>query len=280
MIKNIVGSIAASTRALFSRWPALLVMIALYLAMLAAVYIFFTTREATVGQLVVNLLAPLAAIVLFFVLQAMAARFSIEQRAGGLLLSSLKSIGAMLAVTIPIVLLIWLILYLAGDIQESVKPAVQQAARAVPGRIKNVARPQQPVPWPVVVTTTIEYVLLLLALPLLAIQNWISAGRHGLAVATKSTWRNVVYAFAPSSVITYLAGFLVFAVAPYLLLSSTTHASNAWVEAGLFGLRLLAGSLLVLIGWVVTVGALARLRETAAPASELGEGTEHAPASA
>jgi hypothetical protein len=63
-------------------------------------------------------------------------------------------------------------------------------------------------------------------------------------------------AFAPRSVLIYIAGFLIFGVAPYFLLFKTTSTKHAWLELSLLVARLVAVFALTLFGWAITVRAL------------------------
>ena len=66
-------------------------------------------------------------------------------------------------------------------------------------------------------------------------------------------------AFSPQSVLIYIIGFLIFAVVPYFLLFRTTPNKHAWLELVLLGARVAAVFALTLLGWVITVKAIALL---------------------
>jgi hypothetical protein len=117
----------------------------------------------------------------------------------------------------------------------------------------------RPLDWASVAIRAIEYLVLLVILPLTAIRLWLSAAREGLKVTVKNLHRIVAKSLAPDSVITYAVGFVVFAVAPYLLIVAKTPAGSAWVEGGLVGARLALAALLSIIGWVVTIGGIGEL---------------------
>jgi hypothetical protein len=53
-----------------------------------------------------------------------------------------------------------------------------------------------------------------------------------------------------------MAGFLIFGVAPYLLLFRVTPTKHAWLEISLLVVRLAVVFALTLFGWVITVRAL------------------------
>src|ERR1043165_252898 len=105
------------------------------------------------------------------------------------------------------------------------------------------------------IATTLRYLLIGVVAPLLAIQLWIATSDKRLRrlgqVLTKT--------FAPHSVLVYACGFLIFAVAPYLLLRKSLATERAWLEISLLTLRLAASATLMLVGWVTTVGAISIL---------------------
>src|SRR2546423_15627321 len=74
MIKDSFNAIGASARELFRNWRGLALLCALYLALLACVYVFFATGVATVWQLVLSAAAALLTL-LFFLLQSVVANF-------------------------------------------------------------------------------------------------------------------------------------------------------------------------------------------------------------
>jgi hypothetical protein len=278
MIKQILKSIAASTRLVFKRWPAALLLLLIDGALAAATYLFFSTREATVGQVLLSLMLPLLAVMLFFVLQTMIARLGSEANTPRLIAESLRDFWKLILISIPIIAVAWLIIYVAGRIEESFTPAVQQATRTLPAKPRNPVRPAgSSVPWQVTLTTTVKYVLLLVAIPLAAVHLWLRTAREGLKIAVKTSGRLLGHAFGARSVLVYALGFVVFGVLPYFLLFTRTPANNAWVEAGFLGARLLIAGLLSLIGWAITVCALGDLRAETSTADELHQGTEHAP---
>lgn len=65
-----IKAIIAAVRSLFGHRRSLLLMLAVYAGLLTAIYLFVSTREATVSQLVLTLVTVIAAPALFFVLQA------------------------------------------------------------------------------------------------------------------------------------------------------------------------------------------------------------------
>lgn len=284
LLTKILHALVSASHELFRRWGALLILLVLYLAMLGAIYEFFVTREATVGQLILSLLLALAAPVLFLVIQTMAARYNQgSQRTWALLGGSFRDFWKLLVISLPLILLAVLAVYLFGKIETTAPAtAVREAARALPVPPRPVAPKPQPVSWQSVAVTTIEYLLFCLILPLAAIHLWIGTARDGLKQTFKRSPRTLARAFAPRSVVIYAMGFVFFAVVPYFLIVTKTPASSAWLDAGLLVARLLLAGLLSLIGWMVTVGALGEQGEAGSTvnAAQPNEGASHVPAEA
>ena len=253
--------------------------------MLGAIYLFFVTREATIGQLILSLLLALAAPILFLVIQTMAARYSAGNgRALPLLGGSLRDFWKLLVISLPLILIAVLAIYLFGKFGTTapVATAVREAVRAVPAPPRPAPPKPQPVHWQSVALTTIQYLLFLLLFPLAAIHLWIAAARDGLKQAFKRSARILGRAFAPKAVATYAIGFVFFAVVPYFLVVTKTSAASAWLDITLLVSRLVLAVLFSLVGWVVTVAALGRLSTEGGSESvaHAGESAGHVPAEA
>jgi hypothetical protein len=280
MMKRIFNALSSATRELFRRWIALLILFLLYLATLGAIYLFFVTREATVGQLILSLLLALAAPVLFLIIQTMAARYGSQgEHAWKLFVGSLRDFWKLLVIAIPLILIAVLAIYLFGKFDKSAPVvAVREALRSAPQR-PGTPKPQ-PIHWQSVATTTLKYLLFVLVLPLAAIHLWIETASSGLRQTMNSYLRILARALAPQAVITYLIGFVFFAVFPYFLILTRTQVTNAWLDFGLLTARLILAAALSLIGWVVTVGALEQLKTGSGPEHIAQPGEANVPAEA
>jgi hypothetical protein len=127
-----------------------------------------------------------------------------------------------------------------------------------------------------VAIVSIQYLLVCLILPLSLIHQWITTARDGLKAGIKGSLRSIGRALAPSSVLIYVIGFIFFGVLPYILLFNKTQASSKWLDIGLLGGRLLLAVLLSVVGWVVTLRALAQITQgDASNAGSVRAGTEH-----
>jgi hypothetical protein len=284
MIKRIFHALTSSSRDLFHNWRALIILFVLYLAMLGAVYQFFLTREATVGQLFLSSLLALAVPVLFLIIQTIAARYNEKrQQPITLLARALRDFWKLLVIAIPLILIALLASYLFGKAGGSAPAtAVKQVAHSLPGTPRPVVPKPQPVSWQTIAINTLEYLVFFLILPLAAIHLWIATAREGLGQAFKRSARILARAFAPQAVVTYAIGFVFFAVVPYFLVITRTPVGTIWLDAGLLVARLLLAAAFSLIGWVVTVGALGELsdRTNEVRVANENEGTGHVPAEA
>ncbi len=161
----------------------------------------------------------------------------------------------MLLLAVPVALFAALFVYLLYKL-EGWLPKVDE-----PTHYAGVMSGERPVPlhWQEALLSSSWLLLLGVLLPLAAAHLWLSAARVGLKVTLKGLHRVVGRAFAPRSVLVYVVGLFLFGMMPYFVLYTRTSFTNGWSELLLFGLRLALTFLLTLVGWVVTLGALARV---------------------
>ena len=257
MIKDSLKAIADSTRDTLRGWRGLVLLTALYIALLVCVYEFFSTGQATVWQLVLTGATALAAPLLLFVLLAATANFALPETetVGQLARRSLRDFGKVFLLALPVVGFGWLFYYLLGKLQESL-PKIEETPRAIISATAE-SRPT-PLHWQEALMSCLWIVLFGVVLPLLASSLWLSAARDGLAPTLKRIHRVAARAFEPRSVLVYAVGFFVFALLPYFVLYTRTSLSNGWAEMTIFGMRLALAFVLTLVGWTITLGALAR----------------------
>lgn len=258
MLTESFQSIATATRQLLRNWRFMIVLAGLYASLIAALYLFVTMREASMGQVILSLVLAITAPFLFFVLQTAGASQTRSLSAGLLLREALRNSWKVIAISVPLVALTVLVAYLLGKAQSYTGTdgrELPDVAAQYQLRGSNDGRPA--LRWSQVTLNAIRYLALGLVLPLVAIHLWIASVGRDLVVTIRSTKDLVVQAFAPHSVLIYTAGFVVFGVIPYLLLFKPTPASRAWMEITFFVVRLLFGFVLTLFGWIVTMRALA-----------------------
>ena len=219
MYSQSITAILSAARSLLRNRRALLLMIAAYAGLLLAIYLFISTREATISQLLLTLVAVVSAPALFFVLQAVSVGYADNPTSSGLMKKTLK----LIAISIPVLALTLLTVYGLNKIQTH----------------------------PTIVTA-VRYLLLAVIAPLLAIQLWIAGSVKNLRTVLSST-------FAPQAMFVYACGFLIFAIVPYFLLQGKISIERPWLELSLLILRLSVSALCILLGWVTTVGAISIL---------------------
>lgn len=258
MLKTIFNSLTASIRNLFGNWQALGLILLIYFALLLSVYSSLLLKESSIMQLLVTLLLVLLIPVLFFALQALSVSYA---NAGllsrGYVSTALRSFWKLLLLSLPLLLLAWLVEWLLSKIDVTTSAAIREAAR----RTTRAGAEPASINWLAAAVTTVRFLLLGLVLPLIAIQLWIVAVRESFADVFKNLGRCLARAFAPRSLLTYLIGLLFFGVIPYFLFFTRTPIKSAWLEMVVFGARLALAFLFVLFGWVITLGALSKQAE-------------------
>lgn len=216
-------------RLLFSSKWTLLLLVTMYGALLGAGYLFVSTREATIAQLVVTFGLILITPALFFALQAVSVNYvSGPTTVKKTVHDSLR----LIAVSLPLIAVTALAFYGLGKINSHQT-----------------------------VVVAVRYLLVALIAPLLAIQLWRAASQDGVGSLLRRLHRLAIKAFAPQAVFVYACGLLLFAVAPYFLIFHTSQIERVWLEVSLLTVRLAASALLILFGWVATVGTLSLLNK-------------------
>jgi hypothetical protein len=273
MLTETFHSLITAARNVFKNWPSTLLIAAVYASLLAVFYFFVSVKEATMFQVTLTFASAIIAPILFFILQTMVAGESSSLPAVSLLRKSLLSFWKVILISLPLIALAVLIVYLLGKAQARFDANAAEAAAAVSRRLATSASPREtspPIDWKATLLSTIRYLTFGLILPLAAIHLWLATIRDGLGAAIRRILRLVSRAFAPQAVLTYAVGFLVFAVAPYFLLYKTTHTTHAWLELSLLVARMFVVFALTLVGWLITVRALAQFSTNAStePANE------------
>ena len=273
MLTQTFQSLVTATRNVFRNWQSLLLAAAVYASLLALLYLFVSIREATLVQVTLTFAFAVAVPLLFFILQAMIASGSTRQvanenagprdqvTAGFMLRRSLTSFWKLLLVSLPLIALALLIAYLISRAQNHFgqTPEVAGNAPHLLASTANAQRAARPIDWRVALFSTIRYLSFGLVLPLAAIHLWLATMHDGLGGAIRKIVTLLSRAFAPQSVLIYIAGFLVFAVVPYFLLFKTMQTKHAWLELSLLVARLVVVFALTLMGWMITVRALGLL---------------------
>lgn len=269
MTKNVLSSIFAAARDLVRHPLAFALLVALYLALIAACFFFITTREATLWQLTLTLASALGVPLLFFIVQAAGASYAVGERSpAGLLKRTARSFLKVLAVSIPLIMFAVLSVYLLNKLEKRVQLTPEERARAEyatsapdeeeAGSTSEAAKPKPPVRWKYLFVSALRLLVLGVFLPLAAMHLWLVATRDGLKAAIVNSPRLIARAFSARSMLTYGVGMIVFALIPYFLITKRTPVSSNTFELLIFGARILIAFTLMLFGWVMTMTALAR----------------------
>jgi hypothetical protein len=219
-------------RLLFTNKFTLLLLVTIYGALLGAGYLFVSTREATISQLILTLVLVVLAPALFFALQAVSVNYVSGAGARSLVKKIASDSLRLIAVSVPLILITAFAVYGLGKIDSHLT-----------------------------VVTAVRYLLVGVVAPLLTIQLWVTASRDGLGPLLRRAPQTAVKAFAPQSVFIYVCGALIFAIAPYFLISHSNQIERAWLEVSLLVVRLLVSAALILFGWVTTIGTLSLLHK-------------------
>jgi len=225
----------SAVRLLFKSRQVLLMLLLAWAGLLTAVYVFASTREATISQLLLTLVVVIAAPALFFVLQAVSVTYADGPVSGSRIRKLLFDCLKLIVVSLPVVVVTLLAVYGLNKVQTYLTLA-----------------------------TTLRYLLIAVVAPMLAIQLWIATANGGVRAVVKSVRGLLRKTFAPQSMFVYGCGFLIFAVVPYLLLQIGTSSERPWVEISVLMLRLVVSAILILLGWVTTVGAISILNRPSA----------------
>ena len=228
-MKSFSAMFSAATL-LFKSRRVLLMLLSAWAGLLASVYLFASTREATISQLLLTLVVVIAAPALFFVLQAVSVTYADGASSGGRMRKLMIDCLRLIVVSLPVVAVTLLAVFGLNKVQT----------------------------YPTL-GTTLRYLLIGVVAPMLAIQLWIVTTSSGLSAVVKGLRHVLSGTFAPQSVFVYGCGFLIFAVVPYVLVQVGTPIARPWLELSVLTLRLVTSAILTLLGWVTTVGALSIL---------------------
>lgn len=278
---NTIRTFIVSVRSLLTNPKALAILAVLYALLLATLYGFITTREATVSQVALTFIFLAFIPVEFFVLQAaILAHARTEKFHWPQILRDAIKIAV---VTIPIILLGFLVSYFLNKWQAHY-PAPQQLFAPVSTKGPP---PTQPLHRPTVLFATARLLLLGVALPLAAIHLWIEVAARdvrssldgGVKTVLLRVGNTVARAFQFDSVLTYGLGLIIFVVVPYAILFVQIPVKGNKTDFAVFIGRLLLVYLFTLIGWIVTVATLSKIEPAPAePVSTVAEAPAEAPA--
>jgi len=266
MITATLKAWVQTIRALVTDLRALGIFALLYALLLASLYGFIATRVATVWEVVFTLFFLVLIPVEFFILQAAIVDQTRTHKFywRAIFINALK----LLIITIPILIIGYVLFVLLNKWQ--LRYPVPRAAITFP----PAAPKGQPLHWPTLLFGSIRFLLFGIALPLATIHIWIEITGHDLRTSlsggTKTIFKRLGSilsgAFASESVLVYALGLILFVLTPYAILFLSIPAKGTKTDFVVFILRLLLAFIFTLIGWIVTVAALAKTGSELSPA--------------
>lgn len=270
-----------TTRTLLTNRGALAIFAGLYALLLATLYGFIATREATVWQVVVTIFLLVIIPAEFFILQAAIVDHAREQKLHWRQI--VRDAGKLFIVTVPILIIGLALFALLNKWQLRFPVPKPTIVSLTP---PNAAKPQ-PLHWPTLLFATVRCLLFGVALPLATIHLWIAVVTRDVRSLTGGGGEAVVKrlgnvfarAFAFDSVLTYALGLIVFALIPYAVLLVPISPKGTKTDFAVFIARLVLAFAFTLIGWIVTLIALAKTNAETSSAP-LAESVANAPVGA
>lgn len=276
-----IRSFLNTTRSILTNPKAFAILAVLYALLLATLYGFISTREATVWQVTITFVFFVLIPIEFFVLQAAILQHARLQKFSWARI--LRDAIKLAVVTIPIILLGFGISYLLNKWQAhhlAPEPALMSpSAKAPPA--------PPPLHWPTVLFATARLLILGIVLPLAAIHLWIEVAARdvrsflggGVKTVLQRIGNAIARAFQFDSVLTYALGLIIFVVVPYAILFVGKPPKGNKTDFAVFIARLLFAFLFTLIGWIVTLTTLAKIEPPPAmPVTAMPEAPAEAPA--
>lgn len=248
-----------TTRSLLTNPRALAIFAVLYAVLLATLYSFIATREATVSQVVITLAFLVLIPAVFFIFQAAIIDHALGQkfRWRVILISAFKLFVA----TIPVLIIAYVLFILLNKWQAHFPAPGAAVLPITPG-------PPQPQPlhWPTLLFATLRGLLFAVALPLATIHLWIEVVACDLRASLRSGAKTILRrigkrfscAFSSDSVLIYGLGLIIFVLVPYAILFVPIPVKGTRTDFAVFILRLVVVYVFTLLGWIATVTTLAK----------------------
>jgi hypothetical protein len=262
---------------------SLAILAFLYVVLLATLYGFISIREAKVWQVVLTMFFLVLIPLEFFVLQAAILQHARAGKFSGA--PMVRDAIKLAVVSIPFIVIGFGLYYLLNKWQAHFPAPTPALTSPIP----KGPPPPQPIHWPTVLFATLRCVLLGIALPLATIHIWIEVAARDVRASfsggakpfLKRIGNTLACAFAFDSVLTYALGLIIFVLVPYFILFMRIPAKGTKTDFSFFIAQLLLAYLLTLIGWTVTLTALAKLSSeasTSVPVNAIPNAPAEAPA--
>src|SRR5215510_2869470 len=117
MLRITTSSISRATIHLVRHWQMMVTMTVIYALLLAGIYLFVNTKEATTTQILITVGLVFVIPLLFFVLVTASASYTNGQSYHRLIVGSIKNSWKLIAISLPVLALAIGIFYLLNRIQ-------------------------------------------------------------------------------------------------------------------------------------------------------------------
>ncbi len=268
MLSDINHHARVAAQRLFKSPATLMIFSVLYIVLLSVIYLFLTTREATLWQVTLTFALAIITFVLFFALQAMGVRYALSagearQSSGSLIGRGLRLCWRLMLVSVPVILCALLAYYAFGKIETRLMKNAPDAINHASDYDLYAARANTAtsdvVGWRDGIMTTLRVLFFGALLPLISIHLWSAASALNMRGMFNRIKIAVAQAFKPASLIIYAFGAIFFVAVPYLLITTRTPVKTTWLELALLAARLIAAFAFIVFGWTWTQGALGSL---------------------
>jgi hypothetical protein len=275
MITSTLKSWLETTKELVTNPRALAIFAGLYALLLATLYGFVSTREATVWQVVVTLSFLVLIPAEFFIVQSAILRRALDRKFHWpqILRDSIKiAVVTLPAILIGYALFTWLNKWAAHYPAQTAPLSVWPSPKILTAPDKTIVPPLH---WPTIWFATARYLIFGVVLPLATIHLWIEVSSRELHTLFDGGARGVLNrlgramarAFASPSVFIYALGLILFALIPYAILSLNVLPKGTKSDFAIFMGQLLLAFGFTLFGWIVTISAFARVSTETEPVS-------------
>lgn len=249
-MKEALRDITESARKVARRGRILIPFVVIYIALLATAGVFITTREATIKDVLITMTLLIVTPALFFLLQAMCITLSETESTRDLIKSSVSIVRKVAVISLPFIVIGIALFVILGRVENYFSPPLRGQS------ITTLAREGEP--WVKVLFSTLRLVIFGIVIPLACIHAWLAVRRESIRHVLSTIKSIVATAFGLRSIKTYVAGFVLFGLIPYLLIAIRTPSDRAWLEISMLSLRLVLAFGLMLVGWLITIVALQR----------------------
>jgi hypothetical protein len=241
MLNQALNSIRSAFRGIVTKPRAVLLAFLIYVLLIGMIWVFVTTREATIADLLITLVSAILVVTLFFVLQAIAVGYGEGLDLKALVVGLLRDSTKLLLVSLPVIA-VAVVVYLAANrlTPEPYEPKNFFGQTLLPA---------------------IKAIVFWLILPLLAIRLWIVTARKGLRAAYARIGRILIESLAPGRVLTFALVALITGAIVYLLIYQKTAIDCEWVEISILAARIALASIVIFLGWFLGVRALSELNK-------------------